>query len=215
MVTQMNTTWHYLGTRWTVFYTTWGNFKTTLKQLWDTKTPWGLLCNTLETILRPLWGQHWDNCGTTLTQLCYNFERNFGRPLWGQYWDNCGTTLTQLCYNFERNFGRREKTLGQLLDNIETISGHLRDNLGTTLGQLWKKNFGTLWDNLGITLQTTLEPHNDYLVTIGEACPCPVAVGSIWHFIINKKILRLWFFCREVIWSWHIDWAAHHMFNEQ
>ena len=184
----MNTTWHYLGTRWTVFYTTWGNFKTTLKQLWDTKTPWGHLCNTLETILRPLWGQHWDNCGTTLTQLCYNFERNFGR---------------------------REKTLGQLLDNIETISGHLRDNLGTTLGQLWKKNFGTLWDNLGITLQTTLEPHNDYLVTIGEACPCPVASGSLWHFIINKKILRLWFFCREVIWSWLIDSYVLHMFNEQ
>ena len=182
MVTQMNTTWHYLGTRWTVFYTTWGNFKTTLKQLWDTKTPWGHLCKTLETILRPLWGQHWDNCGTTLTQLCYNFERNFGRPLWGQYWDNCGTTLTQLCYNFERNFGRREKTLGQLLDNIETISGHLRDNLGTTLGQLWKKKLWDSlrqpWDNVADNFGTTQWLLGDYW----RSMPLPCGFGQPMAF---------------------------------
>ena len=149
MVTQMNTTWHYLGTRWTVFYTTWGNFKTTLKQLWDTKTPWGLLCNTLETILRPLWGQHWDNCGTTLTQLCYNFERNFGR---------------------------REKTLGQFLDNIETISGHLRDNLGTTLGQLWKKKLWDSlrqpWDNVADNFGTTQWLLGDYWRSMPLPCGC-------------------------------------------
>ena len=128
----------------------WDKFKTTSKQLRDNF--WTILRQFRDTF-KTAWRQHYDNFEITKKNQIDNFEKTSGNfkttrkqlcihkcSLGSTYdhWSCLPHLMQHICIIFVdwRHWALLRTTSGQLLDNFETISGHIWDSLETTMTTL-------------------------------------------------------------------------------